>query len=86
MGKQVGPEHRRDLTLKEAAYELSVSTDWLRKRLGTPSAPPHIVRGPYFIFPRELFQAWQDNQIKQAREAPRQLPYWARRKHAASTP
>src|ERR1700691_643154 len=83
--KQVPAERRRDKSLKEVCYELSVSADWVRKRLGTADVPPHIFRGRFILFPRELFDAWKNNEFKQAMKSRHDPPYWARGQHALKT-
>lgn len=63
MPKQVAAEHRKDFSLKEAAFELSVSYDWLRKRVGQPGGPPHYRRGAFILFPKaELLEYKKQNQ------------------------
>jgi hypothetical protein len=62
MGKQVAPEKRRDLSVREICYELSVARDWVEKRLGTPEVPPFIRRGKFILFPRDKFLEWKSRQ------------------------
>lgn len=61
-GKMSPKEKRRDLTIKEVAYELSVGRRWVRKYLGTPLVPPYIRRGKLIRFPRDLFSEWEKRQ------------------------
>jgi hypothetical protein len=62
MGKQVPADRRRDFSVREICYELSVSRDWIEKRLGTPEVPPYIRRGKFLLFPREKFVEWKRRQ------------------------
>lgn len=62
MSQQVPPERRRDMSLKEVAYELSVSPWWVRVRLGSEEVPPHFRRGTFIYFPRDKFIEWQKRQ------------------------
>lgn len=59
MSPQIPPERRRDLSLKEVCYQLSVSRHWIVRRLGTDEVPPHIRRGGFILFPRKAFDEWQ---------------------------
>jgi hypothetical protein len=52
------PDKRRDLTIKEGAYYLSVSYYWLWRRVGTKDGPPFKKRGRLVILPRDEFIAW----------------------------
>ncbi len=56
--KNSPPEHRRDLTLKEVAYQMSVHAEWIRTRLGTDEVPPFFRRGKRIFFLREGFNEW----------------------------
>jgi hypothetical protein len=51
-------DKRRDLTIKEAAWCLSVSYYWLWRRIGTKEGPLFKKRGRLVILPREGFVAW----------------------------
>jgi hypothetical protein len=62
MGKQVPPDRRRDLSVREICYELSVARDWIAKRLGTPEVPPFVKRGKFILFPRDKFEEWKKRQ------------------------
>jgi hypothetical protein len=58
MGDLPRPDKHRDLTIKEAAWYLSVSYYWLWRRIGTEGGPPFKRRDRLVILPREEFIAW----------------------------
>jgi hypothetical protein len=60
--RQVPPNQRRDLSVKEICFELSVARGWVDARLGTPEVPPYIRRGKFILFPRDLFLEWKKRQ------------------------
>lgn len=54
------PDHRRYLTLKEAAFELGVHTSFLQRRIGKEAGPPYHRRGRRLLFPRTKFLVWSE--------------------------